>query len=345
MDPMLLTVFAVVMLVPFALLTLAIAAGTWQVVSPPGPWLADLVHNERDPDAELPRMRSLAGALSASWAAFILVGGSVLVWSLIEVPGDVSLPTLAIAPPAALAAGLVAVLLWPSRPAADATPTASGPVRLALSDAVRRTLLAMGITLVAGLLLAGWLGVTDPVTGLDLAIGIPSVVDWRTRGAGEVVNVEWTAGGITKPWPGWAWGLPLLTGFAVCGGLASSVVAHLTRRTGPLASTVDEVDLATRRHVGLFLAILVGASLAGALGGTLLLAGTALQAISVYPLPSPDGLYANQLPGYRQPLHFFASTLVWLGFGLAAACTVIPWWGAMVVRELRRAQRAARTVF
>lgn len=340
-----LTIAAV--LVPLvAILALPAAALTWRFVAPERPRLADLVFAEDDPDAELPRMRSLSGALTAAVAAYIpsLVVGLALAMSQRN-PVWVFLPNLAVVPPAALATGLLVLVMWPSRPALGA-PADPRPVRL--SDALPRwlgtTLIALAGTLGVALLVGGLLGVRDPTTGYDLALGVPSVVSWRTSGD-QVSSVEYTPDGVTVPWPGFSFGIPIFAGYAACIALATSLSAHLTRRAGPLASARGNVDVATRRHVVRGVTWLAVSALCLSLAGTLALTGSALESITLIPQPSPDGLNINQEPTFAEPGHAFGVLLSFLAVPLTAVALIAPWWAVGIAREFRAAARAARTKF
>lgn len=346
MDVWIAGVFLALGAIPVAILALAVAASTWPYLAPAGPWLADLVHDAADPDAERPRMHSLAGGLLAAWIAFGVGLALTVVASALGGAFPLNLPVLALAPWVALACALGVLSVWRLRPA-DHAPTTPRK-RIQLVNALQPWLrlgIGFGASILVGTLLAtGLTGTVDPNTGEHLALPVPSVMDWRTLGD-QVIDVEYTEYGITVPWPGWSWGLPTFAGMALCAALLTSVIAQLTRSRGPLASSLHDVDASTRRHVAHFIGLLVAAAVAASLSGTLHMVGIVLRQISGVPMPAIDGVYSRQDLAYTQPLGTLSLGISWLGWGLAALALVIPWWAGMVIREVRRAERAARTVF
>lgn len=332
--------------IPVAILALAVAASTWPFVAPAKPPLADLVQDAADPDAERPRMHSLTQGLLAAWVAFGLALALTVVASALGGSFPLNLPVLALAPWVGFGCALGVLSVWPLRPA-DHAPSSVGR-RIQLVSALPPWLkLALGFatSVLAGTLLAtGLTGVVDPDTGEHMALPVPSVMDWRTLGD-QVIDVVYTDYGITVPWPGWSWGLPTLVGMGVCAALLTAVAAQLTRSRGPLASALHDVDVATRRHVAAFVGLLAAAAVAASLCGTLLMVGMVLRQISGVPTPAIDGVYSRQVLAYAEPLGTLSQVISWLGWALGASALVIPWWAGMVIRELRRAERAARTVF
>ena len=336
--------------IPVGALSLAVAAATWRFVAPPGRALVSLVHDLGEPDTERDRMRYLRRMFTAAFVAFT---AGFWAFALASVNEDLLAPSLPVYAPAGvfgLACALLVFLLWPqpaSRPGTRGVPAASG-VAIRASELppgwLRAALVVGAPTLVLGLTLCGLVGVKDPGTGRHLALGVPSVMSWRTLADGTA-SVIYSPGGLTMPWPGWDWALPVIGGSLACAALGVSAVSNLTRQGGPLASGDPQVAAATGRRVLTFGGLLVLAALAVTLGPSLVLVGNALQSVSLIPQPSPDGLNANQVAGWSEPLHTIAVGFTWIGLGLWASALVTSWWCITLIRELGSAERAARTTF
>ncbi len=347
-DPLGFVVGAVIVLVvavPLCLAGFAVAAWASRLLGRRGQDLPYVLHDAGDPEAERPRVLGLWFAENASLAVFVVVLVFAAVAGSAPIPVDYAL--LALGAPAALVGALAVLLFWPIDSAAvRGSLSADSPP---LSELAPRWLLASigggtGV-LVGGLLLAGAASTRDPSSGRLLALNQPTILDWSIGAGGQVIDIVYAPGGVTAPWPGWAWGGPVLVGGLVAAALLTGVVVRLRQPDGTFGSGEPAVAAAVRYHVGTFVGVLCASTIALALGAAMVVAGVALASAALMPLPSPSGLRSASEYALREPMHLWSWALRGLGVTLLAASGVGVLLAGQWAHRARVAHRAARVVF
>lgn len=317
--------------VPVTLLIWAITAAVWARFGRPRLDLTTAIFEHPDPATEADRLRTtgnmLAVATGVAVVTFVALG-------LAAHAGERADAWLLIAAPvAASGVGLGVLMVWP-------LPSRPGVGVISWRDAAPAplvgTLGVLAVLSVAGLVAAGFASASDPDGGGYTALGMPSVLDWTIGAGGEPVEIEYAPGMVTRPFPGWTYGVPIIGGILIVCALGIAVIARLVDPKGAYGDP-SLVGAYLRIHVGIVATCLATAATAFLAGGASFFAGTAYAAASLTPLRQE--LAGGDRPfTYAEPLHTAALVLQYAGVALVIGSTLAIGFAAAASRDVVRAR-------
>lgn len=290
------------------------------------------------PDAAANMLGRLRLAARTCTGALIL--GALVLAALLFVPLEYRDRRMApvIVPIACCVAMFVALVgLLASRRSEGGVPS-SRPERTLLT-----ALLVPAGAVLVGILAAGLVSVPDPPSVHFMAFPSPSITNWQYDPSGRVTDVEYSMHGVTAPWPGWYFGLPLLACLVPLVA-AAAVGVYLVRRWTPKPPDAAATDDTTRMLVSVVLACVAGIGCLVGLGFVLTMGGPVLIAVSLEPqplgdLPPSSRAFTHQTPLYAAGL---AAQFSWLA--LIPAALILSWLAVLATRELHEGAKAARRV-
>lgn len=299
--------------------------------------LSRLYLSSRDAAQLAPRAASAARACATALAVGGLVGTVLALW-----PGnETDTRTAAVAGPVGAAVALVILGSWP---AGRASRTGRHPLELRVLGGVGA--LAGVVALVA--VVCGLVSVPSTPSGRFTAFPRPSLIEWYYSFDGVPKDFEWTAHGVTEPWPGWFYGIPVLAGTV---GLLALAVVCLTRlrRWDFAASDADAPasDSAGDGVLRRLIAVVTAITAMGLIGGLIFegaMAGEVLRSVSLFPKPQLPGAGVIKPYGHTQPEYALGLLGSYCWIVLAPAAVVLGWIAVFAVRDLRAAASAARAV-
>lgn len=285
----------------------------------------------------------LRAAHHGSVAALIVSLGLALSGLVYAFTGFPDGRVAAVAGPVVAVGGLLVLLVWPLPTPADAAAPA-GPVPLSRPE--RRAM--AGVAALAGLLgvivvAAGVVSVPDPPSPHYRAFPQASVVDWWYTYDGFPQDIEYTLHGVTAPWPGWWYGVPLLAAVGLLAATAWTVLLRVHRLPAAGASARDPDD-AVRMLLGTVAVALTAAGVLAALAFVLTMIGDVLTSVSLFPQPKIDPYGFLKPVGHTQPLYALGLLAQWSWLALGQLALASLWVGVFAAHELRAGADAARRV-
>lgn len=323
--PFLLVVFGT----PLAVLTIIPASVVWNRLSHGrGTALSVLYLTQADAAALEPRLASAfrRGVLSLGIAA---VGFGVLLGAAFVGVDD---RWIAAAGPLIAA---VAALALVDRPGGDTRRLDEPGLRAERLGTW--AVLGLAGLLVIGVLAAGVVSVPDTPTDHFRAYPRASLIDWFYSFDGIPKDFEYTAHGVTVPWPGWYYGGPVLGAVA----LALAGFYLVSRWGAPGLEPSAPADRA--RFLRWTIAgALTAAGLCASLTFVATMAGDVLTSVSVFAKPQPPNAGVLKPVGHSEPEYVLGSLALYSWVLLVPLALALVWVAVFAVRDLRAGLLAAR---
>lgn len=281
--------------------------------------------------------RSALAALAVTTS--VAVAGVVLAFAAAGADGRLA----AVVGPVAALAGVLVLLAWPVPRPLDA-PAPEGFVPLSRPERRSMTLVgALGGLLGAIVIAAGLVSVPDVPSPHYRAFPQASVVEWWYTYDGFPKDLEYTLHGVTAPWPGWWYGVPVLAagGLLVAAALAALLRVH---RLPAAAAASREADDVVRMLLGTVAVALAAAGLLTPMAFVLTMIGDVFTSISLFPKPKIDPYGMLKPVGYTQPLHAVGLVAQWSWAVLGVLALAAVWVAVFAARELAGGADAARRV-
>ena len=329
--PFLLVVFGT----PVAVLALVPANLAWQrfMRGRDAP-LSRLYLKQGDAEALAPRLRSAWIGSTVAIAVGTVAALAALAAGFLGVDGRL----VAVAGPAGATLGLLVLLVQPARGRPDAPAVSATRTERRLGASVWGVAASLLFVVIA----AGVVSVPDPPTSHLRAFPRASLIDWSYSFDGIPKDFEYTPNGVTVPWPGWYYGLPILAAATVLVGAYALIRLAVSRRYAD-AEGEDAVGV-SRLLVTTVATCLAASGLTAALGFLLTMAGDVLVSVSAFAKPQLPNAGMLKPMGHTQPEYGLGLVGLYSWVALVPAALILFWIAVFAARDLRSGSDAARHV-
>lgn len=277
----------------------------------------------------------LASAARAGGASIVIVGvgclAAVLGWALADLDR-----APAAAGPLVAAAALLPLLVGLRGPGS----TSGLGEQPAFERRALMVLIGVASLLVVLTVAAGLVSVADPPSTRLSAYPQASLTQWSYSYDGFPKDFEWTPNGVTTPWPGWYYGLPLL-GAVVAMVLVAVAVETGRRRRFAHSGSSPAMDAASRL-VFLLATSIAGIGLCAALTFVLTMGGDVLSSISLFAKPQLAMPGMIKPYGHTMPEFAFGQVGLYSWVVLVPVCLALFWMSVFALRGLAKGRDAAR---